>query len=66
MLVHKHIYSLCSCFLYLINAEIWMKTDTGGEYWFGLILTQIRNVNALKTNTTIVLNMDGEEAELGL
>lgn len=43
-----------------------MKTDTGGECWFGFILTQIRNVNVLKTNKTIVLNMDGEETELGL
>lgn len=43
-----------------------MKTDTGGEYWFVFILIQSRNVNALKTNKTIVLNMDGEETELGL
>lgn len=43
-----------------------MKTDTGGKYWFGFILTQIRNVNALKTSKTLVLNMDGEEIELGL
>lgn len=43
-----------------------METDTGGEYWFGFILTQIRDVTALKTNKTIVLNIDGEETELGL